>query len=149
MKIFIAADHAGFELKQRIILFLKELGNEVEDCGAFELNNNDDYPDFVKNAAKRVAETPDSLGLVLGKSGAGECIAANKIRGIRAFLAMNKDNVKLAREHNNANIMSIGTAFLTYEEATDLITIFLNTPFSNEQRHQRRIEKIKELEGGE
>lgn len=149
MKIFLAADHAGFELKNQISLFLKNLGYEIVDCGAFSLDSADDYPDFIKEAATKVSESGGSFGLVFGKSGAGECMVANKIRGIRAFVAVNEKNVKLAREHNDANIMSIGTDFTTFQQTTSLITLFLKTPFSNEKRHVRRIKKITELENNQ
>lgn len=146
MKIYLASDHAGFNLKEKVKEFLEEKDHEVIDCGAFELNKDDDYPDFVVAAAKKVAENSGSRGIVFGKSGAGECIAANKIKGIRAFLAVSEDNVKLARLHNDANVISIGSDFLSFEKAATLITLFLNIPFSNEARHERRIEKISQIE---
>ncbi|MBI2594477.1 RpiB/LacA/LacB family sugar-phosphate isomerase [Candidatus Curtissbacteria bacterium] len=146
MKIYLATDHAGFEFKEKIKAFLQEKGYDVEDCGAFELNPIDDYPDFIVPAAKKVSQNPGSFGIVLGKSGAGECIVANKIKGIRAFLGVNEQNVRLAREHNNANVLSIGSEIVDEPTAKKLVELFLNTPFSNEERHKRRIEKIKQLE---
>ena len=146
MKIFIGADHAGFEFKENLKSFLEERGHEVEDCGAFELDLDDDYPDFIAPAAKKVAQNPGSFGIVLGKSGAGECIVANKIKGIRAFLGVSEQNVRLAREHNDANVISLGSELVDFEKAKQLAEVFLNTPFSNEERHKRRIEKIKNLE---
>jgi len=146
MKIYLGADHAGFELKEQIKSFLKEKEYEVEDCGAFSFDKNDDYPDFIAKAAKKVASDKDSKGIVLGKSGAGECIVANKIKGIRAVLGFSKENVKLAREHNDANVLSLGSEFVNEELAKELVKIFLETPFSNEERHKRRIEKIKQVE---
>lgn len=146
MKIYLGTDHAGFELKEKIKAFLAENNYAVEDCGAFEFNPDDDYPDFVAGAARKVAENSDSMGIVLGKSGAGECIAANKIKGIRAFLAINEQNVKLAREHNDANVMSLGSEFIKEENMETLIKLFLETPFSNEERHVRRIGKIRAVE---
>jgi ribose 5-phosphate isomerase B len=146
MKIYLASDHAGFEEKQHILSFLQQNGYEVEDCGTYEYNKEDDYPDFIGIAAKKVAENPGSFGIVLGKSGAGECIVANKIRGVRAFLAVNQQNVRLAREHNDANVMSIGTDFLNLEQASPLVMLFLKTPFSHEERHVRRLQKIKQIE---
>jgi|SRR3989344_3668200 len=146
MKIFLATDHAGFEFKEKIKDFLKSKGYEVEDCGAFELDPDDDYPDFIAPAAEKVAETPGSFGIVLGKSGAGECIVANKIKGVRAVLGVNEHNVRLAREHNDANVLSLGSELIDEQTAKNLVELFLNTPFSNEERHKRRIEKIAALE---
>ncbi|MBI2621293.1 MAG: RpiB/LacA/LacB family sugar-phosphate isomerase [Candidatus Levybacteria bacterium] len=146
MKVFLATDHAGFEFKEKIKAFLRQKGYEVEDCGAFELNHSDDYPDFIAPAAKKVAQDPESFGIVLGKSGAGECIVANKIKGVRAFLGVSEQNVKLAREHNDANVLSLGSELVDEQTAKRLIELFLNTPFSNEERHKRRIEKITALE---
>lgn len=149
MKVYLATDHAGFDLKEKIKVLLEKLGYESMDCGAFEYNNDDDYPDFIGEAAKKVAEDPGSRGIVLGKSGAGESIAANKIRGIRSFLAVNEHNVILAREHNDANIMSLGSEFVKEEDMEKLVDLFLKTPFSNDERHIRRINKIKEIENNQ
>ena len=146
MKVYLATDHAGFDFKEKIKTFLQEKGYDVEDCGAYELNPSDDYPDFIAPAARKVSETPGSFGIVLGKSGAGECIVANKIKGIRAFLGVSEQNVRLAREHNDANVISLGSELVDFEKAKQLAEVFLNTPFSNEERHKRRIEKIKNLE---
>lgn len=146
MKIYLGADHAGFELKEKIKSFLLEKGFEVEDCGAFAFDKNDDYPDFISKAAIKVSQDSSSIGVVLGKSGAGECITANKIKGIRAILGFSAENVKLAREHNDANVLSLGSAFVDEEVARKLISIFLETKFSNEERHIRRINKITEIE---
>lgn len=147
MKVFLATDHAGFEFKQKIKTYLKGKGYDIEDCGAFELNPTDDYPDFIVPAAKKVAENPGSFGIVFGKSGAGECIVANKINGIRAVLGVSEQNVKLAREHNDANVLSLGSEIVSEEAAKRLVELFLTTPFSNEDRHKRRIGKITALEG--
>lgn len=149
MKIFLGTDHAGFELKEEIKKFLTEQGHEVIDCGAASFDPNDDYPDFCSEAAKKVSENPGSMGFVLGKSGAGEAIVANKIKGIRAVLAVNEENVKLAREHNDANVLSLGSIFYDNETAKRLAKLFLETPFSGEQRHQRRINKISKLENSQ
>lgn len=146
MKIYLATDHAGFEFKEKIKSFLQEKSYEVEDCGAFELNPTDDYPDFIAVAAKKVAENPGSFGIVLGKSGAGECIVANKIKGIRAILGVSEQNVKLSREHNDANVLSLGSEIVSEEQAKQFVELFINTPFPNEDRHKRRIEKISALE---
>lgn len=146
MKIYLASDHAGFELKEKAKQFLTEKGYEVTDCGAFEFNKDDDYPDFIAKAAQGVSESPESFGIVFGKSGAGETIVANKIKGVRAVLGFSDENVKLSRKDNNANVLSLGSAFVDTNQALSFIDLFINTPFSNEERHTRRIEKIKEIE---
>lgn len=145
-KVYLGTDHAGFAYKEKIKPLLEKLGYEPIDCGAFSYDKDDDYPDFCAEAARKVANDSGSFGIVFGKSGAGECIVANKIQGIRAFLAVNARNVQLAREHNNANVMSIGFDFIKEEELEKLLEVFLKTPFTNEERHTRRIEKIKDLE---
>lgn len=146
MKIYLGTDHAGFELKEKIKSYLKENSYEVEDCGAFVFDKNDDYPDFISKAAINVSNSPKSFGIIFGKSGAGECIVANKIKGVRAILGFSKENVELAREHNDANVLSLGSAFVDTQLAKELVKIFLETLFSNEERHIRRIDKIKKLE---
>ncbi|MFA6325297.1 MAG: RpiB/LacA/LacB family sugar-phosphate isomerase [Candidatus Paceibacterota bacterium] len=146
MKIYIGADHAGFELKGKLFSFLKDLGYEVEDKGAFELNENDDYPDFIKPVALAVASDPEhGRGVVLGGSGQGEEMSANKIKGIRAaeYYGGNLEIVKLAREHNDANILSLGARFISEEEAKEAVKIFLETEFSGDERHVRRINKLE------
>lgn len=146
MKIYLGADHAGFELKEKIKSFLLENNYQVEDCGALTFNKDDDYPDFVSRAAKKTAEDTSSFGIVLGKSGAGECIVANKIKGIRAILGFSKENVELSRLHNDANVLSLGSMFTNELLALELVATFLETKFTNEERHVRRINKIRELE---
>jgi ribose 5-phosphate isomerase B len=147
MKIYLATDHAGFELKEKIKTYLLEKKYAVEDCGALEFISGDDYPDLIKAAALKVAQNFGSLGIIFGKSGAGEAIVANKVIGIRAIMGFNEENVRLAREHNDANILSLGSEFISAEKARKLVEVFLGTPFSNEERHVRRIEKISEIEG--
>lgn len=146
MKVYLAADHAGFGLKEEVKKYLKQKGIDIEDCGAYELIPGDDYPDFISKAARKVANNLDSLGIVFGKSGAGECIVANKIKGIRAVVAFNKDNIMLAREDNDANVICMGAEFTDFDKAREIIEIFLNASFSNEERHVRRINKIKLIE---
>ena len=146
MKVYLGTDHAGFELKEKIKTFLSEKKFEVIDCGALKFDLSDDYPDFISKAAIKTAQDTSSFGIVLGKSGAGECIVANKIKGIRAVLGFNKENVELSRLHNNANMLSLGSLFVSEELAKDLVKIFLNTKFIHEERHVRRINKIKEIE---
>ncbi len=147
MKIYIGSDHAGYELKEKIKIFLGDLKYEIEDKGAYEYNPTDDYPDFVTPVAEAVAEH-GGFGIVLGGSGEGEAIDANKVEGIRAaeYYGGNVEIVKLAREHNDANILSLGAKFVSEDEAKEAIKIFLETPFSGEARHERRIEKIHEVE---
>lgn len=146
MKVYLGTDHAGFELKEKVKVFLIEKGYAVEDCGAHTFDKLDDYPDFVAKAARGVAKDTDAFGIVFGKSGAGECIVANKIDGVRSFLGINKENVRLARQHNDANVLSLGSAFVTPQEANELVEVFLHTLFSDEERHKRRIGKIRKLE---
>lgn len=146
MKIYLATDHAAFELKEFVKSALTEGGYEVEDCGALTFDPHDDYPDIIKIAARKVANDEGSFGVVFGKSGTGEAIVANKIKGIRAVIAFNEENVRLAREHNNANVISIGSEFATNEQAVSLVRLFVNTQFSSEERHHRRVDKITQLE---
>lgn len=143
-KIFIGADHAGFELKEKIIPFLKELGYEVEDFGARTLEALDDYPDFIRPAAQAVASNPGSRGVILGGSGQGEAMCANRTPGARAavYYGGAVDIVILSREHNDANILSLGARFIEEQEAKDVVKLWLETPFSGDERHMRRIQKI-------
>lgn len=147
MKIYIAADHAGFYLKKQLIQYLGIKGYDVEDCGAFEMNDKDDYPDFVIPCAQKVAGDKESLGIVIGGSGNGEQIAANKVKGIRAALYSGgkAEIAKLAREHNNANILSLGARFITTDDAKRAITAWLEAEFEG-GRHEVRVNKIKEFE---
>lgn len=142
MKIYIGADHGGYRLKEGLKRYLAELGHEVEDMGAYELNPEDDYPDFVFPVAQRVASEPGSRGIVIGRSGNGEAIAANKVKGIRTALCWNEEIAKKAREHNNANVLSLGADYIDTEKVKIIVKTFLETPFSEEERHKRRIEKI-------
>lgn len=146
MKVYLASDHAGFELKEKIKSFLLEKKIAVEDCGAFSFEKDDDYPDLIAKAARKVSQDLNSKAVIFGKSGAGEEIVANKFKNVRAVIGFNKENVKLAREDNDANVLSLGSQFVNDSEALELVEIFLNTPFSNEERHVRRIEKITNLE---
>ena len=147
VKIYIAADHAGFYLKKSLIQYLDIKGYEVEDVGAFEKNDDDDYVDFCAACAKKVASDSNSVGIVIGGSGNGEAIVANKIKGIRAavYNSGKVDIAKAAKEHNNANILSLGARFITDQEAKRAVTVWLEAKFEG-GRHQRRIDKISELE---
>jgi len=145
MKIAMASDHAGFEMKEHVKKYLIGKGYQVEDFGALLYDTNDDYPDYISKAAGFVSKN-GGFGIIFGKSGAGEAIVANKIKGVRAVLAVNEENVKLAREHNDANVLSIGSNLVSLDKANELVNLFINTPFSNEQRHMRRVNKIKDIE---
>jgi ribose 5-phosphate isomerase B len=146
MKIFIGGDHAGFEMKEELKKYLATLQYEVEDIGPHRFNPNDDYPDFVIPLAKAVTENPDSRGIVVAGSGEGEIMCANKIEGIRAALVYDSYSARISREHNDANIMAIGARTMDVETAKRLVKIWLETPFSYEERHIRRLRKIAELE---
>lgn len=146
MKIYLASDHRGLELKEKLKIFLTEKGYELDDCGAFDYDKDDDYPDFISAAAEKVAKDEGSMGIIIGKSGAGEAICANKIKGIRATVGFSRENVVFTRDDNDANVLSLGTAFVSEEEAKQFVFLFLETPFSQDERHKRRIEKIAQLE---
>ncbi len=142
-KVFFAADHAGFPLKEELVPYVRNLGYEVEDMGAHALDALDDYPDFITPCATRIAETPESFGIVIGGSGQGEAMAANRISGARAavFYGGSLELVRLTREHNDANILSLGARFVTLEQAKEAVALFLETSFSGDARHVRRIQK--------
>ncbi|MFD5827503.1 ribose-5-phosphate isomerase [Lentzea sp. NPDC060358] len=146
MRVYLAADHAGFELKSHLSTALREQGHEVVDVGAHTYDAQDDYVSFCTDAAEKVVADPGSLGVVIGGSGNGEQIAANKVKGARAALAWNVSTARLAREHNDANLVGIGARQHTAEEATEIVSAFLGTPFSGEPRHQRRIDLVSEYE---
>lgn len=146
MRVHIGTDHAGFELKNRLIEVLRSKGHEVTDHGAFEYDALDDYPPFCTDTGEAVVADPGSLGIVLGGSGNGEQIAANKVKGVRAALVWNEDTARLAREHNNANVISVGARQHSEEELIELIDLFLAEPFPGDERHVRRINRIAEYE---
>ena len=146
MKIHIGTDHAGFELKNKLAEYITELGHEVIDHGAFLFDESDDYPDFVKPVAISVSENPEVRGIVLGGSGQGEAMCANRHQGARAteYYGGPVEIVKISRQHNNANILSIGARFVTDDEAKQAVKVFLETDFSNDERHLRRLAKWAE-----
>lgn len=146
MKIHIATDHAGLEFKNILKTHLESQGLTVIDHGAYIYDPEDDYPAFIISAAEAVAEDKNARGIVFGGSGNGEQIAANKVSGIRAALVWNEDTAKLARQHNDANIIAIGARQHTQEETLHLIDTFLAEPFSSEERHIRRIAQISAYE---
>lgn len=144
--IYLAADHRGFELKEKIKQWLINWNYEFQDMGAFEYNKDDDYPDFVRKAAEAVAnDSEQSRGIILGGSGQGEAMVANRYKGVRAAVFYGGGAewvIKITREHNDANILSLGTSFLTDDEAQKSIKLWLDTPFSGEERHKRRLAKF-------
>ena len=146
MKIHLGCDHAGFEVKEKLVSYLKEKNHEVIDHGAHIYDAQDDYPLFCFLAAQNTAKDKTSLGIVLGGSGNGEQIAANKIKGVRAALAWSAETAKLAREHNNANVIGIGARMHSFEEITKIVDAFINTSFANDERHIRRINQLSQME---
>ena len=143
MKIHLATDHAGLELKEKVKLYLSDLNYEVIDHGAYEYDALDDYPDFIFPCANAVSNDSESKGIILGGSGQGEAMAANRVKGVRAAVFYNGPDeiIKLSRQHNNANILSLGARFMSEEEMYNIIDIWLSTDFES-GRHQRRIEKL-------
>lgn len=164
MKVYLGTDHAGLELKNKIKDFLEKKGYEVVDYGPFEYDKNDDYPDFVGRAAEGVSKDPGSRGIVLGGSGQGEAMVSNKYKGVRCAVFYTPaippgaadaegrrsedpfEMIRLTREHNNANMLSLGARFLKEEDMLKAVELFLELPFPGDERHQRRIDKIKEIE---
>lgn len=146
MRVYLGADHAGYELKQQITEHLKKTGHEPIDCGAFSYDADDDYPAFCIATARRTVADPDSLGIVLGGSGNGEQIAANKVPGARCALAWSVETAQLAREHNNAQLIGIGGRMHTVAEALEIVDAFIATAWSKAQRHQRRIDILTDYE---
>ncbi len=146
MRIHIGSDHAGLELKDALIKSLESKGHVVVDHGPYEYDALDDYPDFCIPAAVATVADPGSLGIVLGGSGNGEQIAANKVKGVRAALAWSIETAQLAKEHNNANVIGIGGRMHSIDECKAIIDAFIDTPFSNDERHIRRIDKITDYE---
>ena len=167
MKIYLAADHAGFDIKEKVKVNLEEKEYEIEDCGAYEFNKDDDYPDFISLAAENVSKNPqDAKGIIFGGSGQAEAIVANKFKNVRCAIfyspalpvgvadvtgRMSTDPyemIRLAREHNDTNMLSIGARFLKADEAIKVVSLWLQAPFEQAERHVRRIEKIKKIEDG-
>ena len=146
MRVYLGSDHAGYELKQAIIEHLKNGGHEPIDCGAYSYDAEDDYPAFCIAAATKTLADPESLGIVIGGSGNGEQIAANKVPGIRCALAWSVETASLAREHNNAQLIGIGGRMHPVEDALSFVDAFINTPWSEAERHQRRIDILAEYE---
>ncbi|BEP15102.1 ribose-5-phosphate isomerase [Acidothermaceae bacterium B102] len=146
MRVYLGSDHAGFELKRRLLDHLTAEGHEPIDCGPFVYDAEDDYPPFVLAAAAATAADATSLGVVIGGSGNGEAIAANKVPGVRAALAWTTETAQLGRLHNNANVISIGARMVSEDDAVGFVDTFLATAFSGEPRHQRRIDLLSAYE---
>ena len=146
MRVHIGADHAGFGLKTHLIAWLRDHGYEPVDHGASEYDELDDYPPFCISAGEAVVADPGSLGIVIGGSGNGEQIAANKVQGVRAALAWSTETASLGRQHNNANVVAIGARMHSEDEASRIVEVFLTTPWSEADRHQRRIDMLAAYE---
>ena len=146
MRVYLGSDHAGFDLKSDLAARLGEQGHEVIDVGPGTLDPEDDYPPYCLNAAARVVADPGSLGVVIGGSGNGEQIAANKVPGTRAALAWSQETARLARQHNDANVVAIGARLHSREEAWLIVSTFLDTQFSGDERHIRRIGQVAAYE---
>ncbi|MDO8183860.1 MAG: RpiB/LacA/LacB family sugar-phosphate isomerase [bacterium] len=145
MIIYLAADHAGFNLKEQIKSYLKSAGYQVEDQGAFILDPSDDYPDFVSLAAKQVAADPElTRAIIIGGSGQGEAMMANRFPQVRAavYYGGQEEIITLSREHNNANVLALGARFISVAEAISAVKLWLATAFTNEERHERRLKKL-------
>ncbi len=146
MRVHLGSDHAGLELKEHLLSWLRDNGHEPVDHGPFVYDPVDDYPVFCIRAAEGVAEDPGSIGVVIGGSGNGEQIAANKVEGVRAALVWNADIAVLAREHNDANVISVGGRMHSVEDMTHFVDVFIRTPFSGDERHARRIAMVSAYE---
>ncbi len=142
MRVHIGSDHAGFELKNHLVQHLTAAGHDVVDHGPAVYDAVDDYPPYCLRTAEAVVQDDGSLGIVIGGSGNGEQIAANKVKGVRAALAWSTETAKLGREHNNANVISVGARMHSTEESTGFVDTFLATDYSGEARHTRRIEML-------
>ncbi len=155
MRVYIASDHAGFALKQALAAYVQGLGHEVEDCGAYELDPDDDYPDFILPCARHVARDPGSFGIILGGSGQGEAMAANRVKGVRAAVYYGPAShpqtdaagatlgiIESERAHNDANVLSLGARFISEAEAKEAVRSFLAARFAGDERHARRLRKF-------
>ncbi|MCO1599192.1 ribose-5-phosphate isomerase [Micromonospora sp. RHAY321] len=146
MRVYLGSDHAGFELKVHLANHLAKQGYDVVDVGPHSYDPDDDYPTFCLHAGDRVVADETALGVVIGGSGNGEQIAANKVAGVRAALAWSVETAQLARQHNDANVVAVGARQHTLDEATAIVEAFLSTPFSGNERHARRIAQVAAYE---
>lgn len=143
-KVYLASDHAGYELKSALQAYLNERGYQTEDLGPFDYEPLDDYPDTIGPLARAIAEDASAFGIAIGGSGQGEAMVCNRTSGVRAavYYGGNKDIITLSRQHNNANVLSLGAKFLSQEEAKEAVLLWLETAFAGEERHARRIGKL-------
>jgi ribose 5-phosphate isomerase B len=143
-KVYLASDHAGYELKSALSAFLSERGYDVQDLGPSNYDAADDYPDTIAPLARAIAEDASAFGIAIGGSGQGEALVCNRVKGVRAavYYGGNLDIVKLSREHNNANVLSLGARFLSQDEAKEAVHLWLTTDFTNDERHVRRVHKL-------
>ncbi|MFC7535066.1 ribose-5-phosphate isomerase [Actinoplanes sp. GCM10030250] len=146
MRLYLGSDHAGFELKMHLVNHLIKQGHDVVDVGPHSYDPEDDYPAFCFHTGAKVVADPGSLGIVIGGSGNGEQIAANKVPGVRSALAWKTEIAELARQHNDSNVIAIGARQHTLDEATAFVEAFIATPFSGNERHARRIDQLAEYE---
>jgi len=146
VRVYLGSDHAGFELKASLVKWLTDAGHEPVDCGPASYVPDDDYPVYVMRAASSAVADPGSLGIVIGGSGNGEQIASNKVRGVRAALAFSDETARLARLHNDANVLSLGAREYSLDAAIGFAKVFVETPFSEEPRHIRRLDMIARYE---
>jgi len=146
MRVYIGSDHAGFELKSALVEHMSTAGHEVVDIGPHAYDAQDDYPPYCLETGRRVVADPGSLAVVIGGSGNGEQIAANKVAGVRAALAWSQRTAQLSRQHNDANVISLGAREHDIPTAISLVETFLATPFSHDPRHQRRIDLVADYE---
>ncbi|MCK1795842.1 ribose-5-phosphate isomerase [Streptomyces sp. XM4193] len=146
MRVYLGSDHAGYELKNHLVEWLRAHGHDPVDCGPHIYDAVDDYPPFCLRAAERTAADKESLGVVIGGSGNGEQIAANKVKGVRAILAWSEQTAALGKEHNDANVLSVGGRMHSEAEVERFLEIFLSTPFTGEERHARRIGMLSDYE---
>lgn len=144
MLVHLATDHAGFELKEKVKNFLREEGYQIEDLGAFKYEDGDDYPDWIKLAAEKISKSPSDKAIIFGGSGQGEAMVANRYKNVRATVLykFDKEIIQLSREHNNANVLSIGTRFISEKDALRAVKLWLATEFPGDERHKRRIAKF-------
>ena len=148
MRVYIASDHVGFEMKKDLMSYLLESGLEVYDCGPKEYVHDDDYPDFVSKVARNIGSGEPAFGIVIGRNGQGEAIVCNRFSRVRCavFYGGSKHMITLSREHDDANVLSLGSSFITKEEARRAVDLFLHTKFSGDERHVRRIKKIEKYD---
>lgn len=146
MRVYLGSDHAGLELKRHLVSWLPEQGHQAIDCGPDRYDGEDDYPPYVLRAVVEMTRDPGAFAIVMGGSGNGEALTANKVRGVRAILAWNEETARLGRAHNDANVLSIGERMHDIDTATEFVRVFLTTPYSRDERHSRRIAMVHHYE---